>query len=203
MSVPLIRRLGRVDYLETQSAMQQFTRNRGADRQDEIWLLEHDPVYTQGTSCNDIPRLNKQPIPLVKSDRGGQITYHGPGQQIIYLLLNIKRLKLGPKSLVNKVEQVIIDLLAAYGVVADRRAGAPGVYVDQQKIAALGLRIRNGCCYHGLSLNVDMDLTPYAAIDPCGYAGLEVTSLAKLGVNTSLQEVANELSGRLAATLSL
>ncbi len=203
MLAPLIRHFGRVDYHDTQTAMQQFTRNRGADTQDEIWLLEHDPVYTQGTSCNDIPRLSGQQLPVVKSDRGGQITYHGPGQLIIYLLLDIKRLKLGPKSLVSRVEQVVIDGLAAYGIAGDRRGGAPGVYVDQQKIAALGLRIRKGCCYHGLSLNVDMDLTPFDAIDPCGYEGLKVTSLAKLGVAVSQQEVADNVSNRLVAALRL
>ena len=172
----LVSVYGEVDYLVAQQAMSDFTNSRDQQQNDQIWLLQHPPVYTLGTACQQSP-LNATEIPMVKSDRGGQITYHGPGQIVMYPLLNLKRHGLGVKSLVAKLEQSVIDLLAQFEVFAERREDAPGVYVQQQKIAALGLRIRRGSSYHGLSLNVDMDLAPFQNIDPCGYQGLQVTQL--------------------------
>lgn len=197
-----IRDLGRQPYAETLPAMQQFTaqRRNTPETPDEIWLLEHPPVYTQGTSCNTEPFLSNN-IPVVKTDRGGQITYHGPGQLIVYLLLDIKRLGLGPKSLVHRIEQALIGFLAAQNIQAMRQQGAPGVYVDGEKIAALGLRIRHGCCYHGLSLNVDMDLTPFEAIDPCGYQGLKVTQLADRGCTLPMEAVKDQLLAALSSAI--
>lgn len=173
--------------------MLNFTHARNGEMDDEFWVLGHPSVYTQGTSCVAQPRPSDRRIPVIKTDRGGQITYHGPGQLIIYLLLDIKRLGIGPKRLVRQIEAAIINLLAQYGVVAEVQDGAPGVYVKQQKIAALGLRIRNGCTYHGLSLNMDMDLTPFEHIDPCGYAGLKVTQLSELGVKVDSPALTNQL----------
>ena len=172
----LISLYGEVDYLLAQHAMSDFTHSRDAQQRDQIWLLQHPPVYTLGTACQQSPLSDTQ-IPIVKSDRGGQITYHGPGQIVLYPLLNLRRHGLGVKSLVSKLEQSVIDLLATYEVFAERRVDAPGVYVQEKKIAALGLRIRRGSSYHGLSLNVDMDLAPFKNIDPCGYQGLQVTQL--------------------------
>jgi lipoyl(octanoyl) transferase len=195
---PVVRRLGRVDYRETAAAMQDFTARRGPDTPDELWLVEHDPVYTMGLKGKNQPKPDTlHAIPLVQTDRGGDLTYHGPGQVVIYLLLDLARLNLGIKKLVALIEQSIIDLLAARAIRAGRRAGAPGVYVGGEKIAALGLRVRNGRTYHGLSLNVDMDLGPFARIHPCGYPGLRVTSLATLGINATPSAVADELTERL------
>jgi len=191
--LPRVLFLGEVEYALSHQRMLGFTHTRDARSDDEFWVLSHPPVYTQGTSCVAQPRPSDQTIPVIKTDRGGQITYHGPGQLIIYLLLDIKRLGIGPKRLVRQIEAAIIDLLARYDVAAEVRAGAPGVYVHQQKIAALGLRIRNGRTYHGLSLNMDMDLTPFDQIDPCGYAGLQVTQLSALGVNVDSRMLANQL----------
>ncbi len=173
----VLRNLGVCDYADTLQEMKDFTRCRNPQTADEVWLLQHNPVYTQGSSCSDRPITNTGKIPVVHSNRGGQITYHGPGQLIAYLLLDIKRRNSGPKSFVNLVEQTVIDYLADYGINSNRIAGAPGVYVKGQKIAALGLRISRGCTYHGLCINIDMDLTPFDEIDPCGYPGLEVTQL--------------------------
>jgi lipoyl(octanoyl) transferase len=173
----IIKRLGRVDYLSTFAAMQEFTATRGNDTADELWLCEHSPLFTQGLSGKPEHLLKNIGIPVVQIDRGGQITYHGPGQVVAYLLLDLRRRELTVRGLVNRIEQAVIDLLAGYGVSAARLAGAPGVYVDAAKIAALGLRIKHGCSYHGVALNVDMDLTPYSAINPCGYAGMAVTQL--------------------------
>jgi len=191
--LPGILFLGEIAYELSHQRMLGFTAQRDTHSRDEFWVLSHPAVYTQGTSCNAQPRDFDQSIPVVKTDRGGQITYHGPGQLIIYLLLDIKRLGVGPKRLVRQIEQALIQLLKDEGVEAELRDGAPGVYVGQKKIAALGLRIRKGCTYHGLSLNIDMDLTPFGHIDPCGYAGLEVTQLSELGVKST----ANQLSNRL------
>jgi len=185
--------LGEVDYLDSFAWMQQFTDRRTRTTRDEFWILSHPPVYTQGTSCETVPVASNQSIPVVKTDRGGQITYHGPGQLIVYLLLDIKRLGLGPKRLVSRIESAIIKVLGKLGVAAATRVGAPGVYVSDEKIAALGLRIRKGACYHGLSLNVDMDLSPFDRIDPCGYAGLKVTQLSAHGVSRPLEGVADQL----------
>ena len=175
--LPEIRNLGICEYKPVWDRMVQFTRERGPETRDEIWLLQHPPVYTQGTSSHDVPESSGKSIPLIHSDRGGQITYHGPGQLIVYLLMDIKRRKSGPKSFVHQVENMTIDFLDRYGVSAHRRPGAPGVYVNNEKIAALGLRISRGCCYHGLSINIDMDLSPYDWINPCGFEALKVTQL--------------------------
>jgi lipoyl(octanoyl) transferase len=178
-----VLRLGRAEYVPTWRAMQAFTTQRGADSADELWLLEHPPVYTLGVAgrTEHLPRVANG-IPVVRTDRGGQITYHGPGQVVLYLLLDLRRRGLSVRPLVRIMEQAVIDLLAAYGVAAAGRHEAPGVYVDGAKIAALGLRIRNNCCYHGLAFNVDMDLSPFHTIDPCGYSGLAVTQARDLGM---------------------
>lgn len=188
-----IRRSGFRDYVQVANEMLAFTDSRTEDTDDELWLLQHYPVFTQGTSCNQQPHANPTSIPVVRSSRGGQISYHGPGQLIAYLLFDIKRLGIGPKSLVNGVEQAIIQLLDSYGLLSERRQGAPGVYVNNAKIAALGLRIRNGKCFHGLSLNVDMDLTPFQLIDPCGYPGMTVTQLTDLGIHHDIHRVGDDL----------
>jgi lipoyl(octanoyl) transferase len=201
---PLVKRLGRVDYEPTWQAMRDFTTRRTADTPDELWLLQHPPVYTLGIAARPqhLPRLDAG-IPLVKTDRGGQITYHGPGQPVIYLLLDMKRRGLTVRPLVRLMENAVIDLLADYGVAARGSADAPGVYVGNAKIAALGLRIRNGCCYHGVALNVDMDLNPFKAIDPCGYPGLEVTKLRDLGVPDAPDIAGDKLALRLLARLNI
>lgn len=198
-----IKHLGVVDYQATWHAMQAFTAQRGAETNDEIWLLQHSPVYTQGLAGKPEHLLTKLAIPVVKTDRGGQITYHGPGQIIAYVLFDLKRKGIGVKELVKRIEQSLIDVLQSYGIAAERKLGAPGVYVKGAKIAALGLRVKNGCSYHGLALNVAMDLTPYGAINPCGYAGMEVTDLATLGVRVSITDVMTTLSKHLITQLSL
>lgn len=179
--------------------MRAFTTARTADTRDELWLCEHPPVYTLGvaTRAEHLPR-DDNGIPVVKIDRGGQITYHGPGQVVAYLLADLRRLGFGVRVLVRRLETAVIRLLDHYGIAAQGRPEAPGVYVGGAKIAALGLRIRNGCCYHGLALNVDMDLAPYLAIDPCGYAGLRVTDLRALGVTAAQNAIADELAQALA-----
>lgn len=178
-----VRRLGRVDYEPAWRAMREFTSARSTDSADELWLLEHPPVYTLGIAGRDehLPRAENG-IPVIRTDRGGQITYHGPGQVVLYLLLDMRRRGLSVRPLVRLMEKAVIDLLAGYGLAAAGRIEAPGVYVGDAKIAALGLRIRNGCCYHGLAFNVDMDLSPFRAIDPCGYSGLAVTQTRDLGI---------------------
>ncbi len=179
MSLPLgFRELGQVDYQPTWHAMQRFTDTRGADTPDEIWLLEHSPVFTQGQAGKAEHVLFPGDIPVVQVDRGGQVTYHGPGQLVAYLLLDVRRSGIGVRELVSRIERSLIDLLASYGVNANAKPDAPGVYVDGAKIASLGLRIRNGCSFHGLALNVDMDLQPFQRINPCGYAGMAMTQLA-------------------------
>ncbi|MDP2964158.1 MAG: lipoyl(octanoyl) transferase LipB [Sulfurimicrobium sp.] len=192
-----VSNLGLVEYQPTFEAMKAFTAQRGPETPDEIWLLQHPPVYTLGLAGKPEHLLHTTGIPLVKIDRGGQITYHGPGQIVIYLLLNLKRLGIGVKELVRRLEQAIIDLLAEYGVPAERRDKAPGVYVGEAKIAALGLRIKNNCSYHGLCLNVDMDLAPYANINPCGYAGLQVTQTRDHGIRADAVTLAEELARQL------
>jgi len=192
-----VRRLGRVDYEPTWHAMQEFTAARTPETPDELWVVEHRPVFTLGQAGNPEHLLRDVGIPVVKIDRGGQVTYHGPGQVVIYLLLDLQRLKIKVRELVTAIEQAIIDFLAEQGATAGRRAGAPGVYVGDAKIAALGLRIKNGCSYHGLSLNVDMDLSPFAAINPCGYAGLKVTQTSELGIPLNLAEAGELLCRHL------
>ena len=179
----IVRRLGRVEYAPTFQAMQAFTAARSETTPDELWLVEHPPVFTQGLAGKAEHLLKDTGITLVHIDRGGQITYHGPGQIVVYLLLDLRRRSIMVRGLVQRMEQALIDCLADYGIQAERQAGAPGVYVAGAKIAALGLRIKNGCSYHGLALNVDMDLAPFLAINPCGYPGLAVTQL-----KTQLQE---------------
>jgi lipoyl(octanoyl) transferase len=195
--LPITRHLGLVEYQPAFQAMQDFTAQRGPGTPDEIWLLQHPPVYTLGLAGKAEHLLRNSAIPVVKVDRGGQITYHGPGQVVAYLLLDLKRRGIGVKELVRRMEQAVIELLAAHGVEAARRDKAPGVYVNGAKIAALGLRIRNNCSYHGLCLNVDMDLSPYANINPCGYAGLEVTQTCEHGVNAGADALADELARHL------
>ncbi|MDK9724071.1 MAG: lipoyl(octanoyl) transferase LipB [Sterolibacteriaceae bacterium MAG5] len=197
MNELVVRQLGRVEYEPTWRAMQDFTETRGAETPDEIWLCEHPPVYTLGQAGKPEHLLRDIGIPVVKIDRGGQITYHGPGQIVAYLLLDLRRRKLMVRELVSRMEQAIIDLLAEYGIAAERLAGAPGVYVGGAKVAALGLRVRNGCSYHGLALNVDMDLAPYAAINPCGYEGMPVTQLRELCGIMDAQSVADRLAAHL------
>ena len=194
---PVVRRLGRVDYEPTWRAMQDFTASRAPETPDELWIVEHPPVYTLGQAGKPEHILEDVGIPIVKIDRGGQVTYHGPGQVVIYLLLDLQRLKIKVRELVTAIEQAVIDFLAAQGVAAERRAGAPGVYVGDAKIAALGLKIKNGCSYHGLALNVDMDLYPFTAINPCGYAGLTVTQTRDLGIPLTAHEAGEQLSQHL------
>jgi len=193
----VVKRLGRVDYEPTFRAMQDFTATRSAETPDELWVVEHPPVYTLGQAGKPEHILRDVGIPTIKIDRGGQVTYHGPGQVVIYLLLDLSRLKIKVRELVTAIEQGVIDLLAAYGVAAARRDGAPGVYVGDAKVAALGLRIRNGCSYHGVSLNVDMDLSPFAAINPCGYAGLKVIQTKDLNIPLTAHEAGEQLSQHL------
>jgi lipoyl(octanoyl) transferase len=171
-----VKNLGRSNYRETWQAMQDFTNARDQDTADELWITEHAAVFTQGLNGKPEHLLAPGDIPVVQIDRGGQVTYHGPGQLVLYCLLDIMRLGLGVKALVAVIEQSVIDLLRDYGIDARTRTGAPGVYVGDAKIAALGLRIRKGCCYHGLSLNVDVDLEPFARINPCGYGCLILES---------------------------
>lgn len=193
MATPLVRRLGLAEYEPTWRAMQAFTAQRESSTPDEIWLLEHPPVFTLGMGGDARHLLRETGIPLVRIDRGGQITYHGPGQLVAYVLLDLARRKLGVRELVRRLESAVIALLAGYGIEGARRERAPGVYVGNAKIAALGLRIRRGRCYHGLALNADMDLAPFAAIDPCGYPGLAVTQLRDLGMRDSLAELGEAL----------
>jgi lipoyl(octanoyl) transferase len=193
--------LGRTDYAATYSAMRDFTTRRADATPDELWLTEHSPVYTLGQAGKSEHLLRPTDIPVVHVDRGGQITYHGPGQVVAYALLDLRRRALTVRRLVCLLEEAVIDLLADYGVHGERRPGAPGVYAGGAKIAALGLRVRGGRCYHGLALNVDMDLAPFADINPCGYAGLAVTQLADVGVSLSPDAAARALAGQLAARL--
>lgn len=172
-----IKHLGLQDYQPVWEAMQQFTRNRQAQTEDELWLLEHHPVYTQGQAGKAEHLLAPGHIPIVYSDRGGQVTYHGPGQMIAYVLMDLKRRHLGIKTLVCALEQIIIDLLDTYHISAHRQPRAPGVYVDHQKIASIGLRVKNNCTYHGIALNVDVDLAPFQGIHPCGYPNLQMTRI--------------------------
>ncbi|SEL41575.1 lipoyl(octanoyl) transferase [Nitrosovibrio tenuis] len=181
--------------------MKDFTASRTRSVPDEIWFLEHPPVYTQGVACKPEHLLYNAGIPVIRTDRGGQITYHGPGQIIAYLLLDMRRLKLGVRELVRKMEGAVVDLLRDYHIDGEGRTDAPGVYVDGAKIAALGLKIRNGCCYHGLALNVDMDLIPFTAINPCGYPGLRITQTRDLGITDGLETLSIKLSEKIQARL--
>ncbi len=199
----ILRWLGRVDYEPTVSAMQQFVDAREASTPDEIWLLEHPPVYTLGMAADRGHVLAAGSIPVVSTDRGGQVTYHGPGQLVAYPLLDVRRQGLNVRTLVMKLEQAVIDLVGAHGVTAMGRRDAPGVYVEGRKLASLGLRIRRGTSYHGLALNVDMDLAPFQHINPCGMAGMQVTQLADLGIHISVEEVGRDFARRLADGLNV
>lgn len=198
-----IKHLGLVPYEPTWREMQRFTAQRTPDTPDEIWLLEHPPVYTYGVAGRKehLPQIDTG-IPVVHVDRGGQVTYHGPGQLVAYTLLDLRRREFTVRALIRALEQAVIDLLGEFGVAAGRRQDAPGVYVAERKVAALGLRIRQGCCYHGLSLNVDMGLSPFHAIDPCGYPGLPVTQLRDLGITESIESLRERLASRLAEQLA-
>jgi len=183
--------------------MERYTNTRGDDGLDELWLVEHDPVYTLGQAGKPEHVLMAGDIPVIRCNRGGQVTYHGPGQIVAYPLINIRRLDIGVRELVNRIEQAIIDTCAHWNIVAQRREGAPGVYVGQAKVAALGLRIRHGCSFHGLAFNVNMDLAPFFGINPCGYTGLQVTQMLELADNASMAEVTAELVKQLSQQLHL
>jgi lipoyl(octanoyl) transferase len=195
------RELGQVPYEPTWHAMQHFTDSRAADTPDEIWLLEHPPVFTQGQAGKAEHVLFPGDIPVVKVDRGGQVTYHGPGQLVAYLMLDVRRSSLGVRELVSRIELSLIELLASYGVQAEAKPDAPGVYVDGAKIASLGLRIRNGRSFHGLALNVDMDLQPFQRINPCGYAGMAMTQLRDQVGPIEFAEVSARLRAQLVTHL--
>lgn len=199
----IVRRLGHTNFADTNLAMQRFTAERLSDTPDELWLTEHHPVYTLGLNRKNVRLPIRDDIVLIHTDRGGKITYHGPGQVIIYALLDLKRSQLNIRKLVSLLENAVIELLADYGVSSSAKADAPGVYVEEAKIAALGLRIKNNCCYHGLSLNVNMDLTPFLAIDPCGYAGLKVTQMQDLAINIDPQTIAEQLLEKLLGKLTV
>ncbi len=199
----IVRELGRQPYEPVWRAMQRFTDTRGTDGTDELWVVEHDPVFTLGQAGKPEHVLAPGDIPVVQVDRGGQVTYHGPGQLVVYPLLNLPRLKIGVREYVCKIEQSIIDTLGDWNIEAVRRDGAPGVYVNDAKIAALGIRVRRGCTFHGLAFNVAMDLEPFQRINPCGYAGLQVVSLADLGGPSSPRAVAPMLLENLAAQFGL
>lgn len=202
-----IRALGRTDYAPTWRAMQAFTDARTRDTADEIWLTEHPPVYTLGLAGRRAHLLRDNGIPVIKVDRGGQVTYHGPGQLVAYLLVDLRRANLGVREMVRRIETAVITWLASLGIRAYGKKSAPGVYVDcggrEAKLAALGLRVRNGCTYHGVALNLDMDLAPFKDIDPCGYPGLAVTQLADLGVRVTSDDAGRALATLIAATMGL
>jgi lipoyl(octanoyl) transferase len=190
----VLRALGCIDYEQAWHAMQDFTRSRSGSSDDELWAVEHPAVFTQGRAGKSEHILASGDIPVVNSDRGGQVTYHGPGQLVMYALLNVRRLGIGPRGLVRRLEQAVIDYLDVLGIASERRPGAPGVYVGAAKIAALGLRIRSGFSYHGIALNVAMDLEPFSRINPCGYAGLPVTQLADVGGPADVGRVMREFA---------
>ncbi|MEE9445030.1 MAG: lipoyl(octanoyl) transferase LipB [Cocleimonas sp.] len=200
---PHIKKLGLQEYQTVWQAMQDFTKNRDENTLDEFWIVEHPAVYTLGRNGKEEHILNATEIPIVKVDRGGQVTYHGPGQLIIYTLIDLKRRNLGIRRLVTLLENSIIELLADYQLKARNDPKAPGVYVDNKKVAALGLRVSRGCTTHGLSLNVDMDLSPFKDINPCGYEGLEVTQCKDLGIDSDLQNIASLLCTKLSKVINL
>ena len=199
---PLVRHLGRQDYTTVWQNMQAFTAARDEHSRDEIWLVEHDPVFTLGLNGKPEHILDAGHIPIVQCDRGGQVTYHGPGQIVTYVLLDLKRRNLGVKYLVQLLEQAVIDLLEHYQLSGERQSNAPGVYIKGEKIAALGLRVRRGCSYHGLSLNVNMDLQPFTHINPCGYPGLKTTQLKALLNDVEISQVTADLINHLSQLLT-
>ena len=196
------RKLGLVAYEPTWRAMQAFTQARGAQTPDEIWLLQHPPVFTLGLAGREAHVLAAGDIPVVRTDRGGQVTFHGPGQVVAYVLVDLRRRGIGVKELVRRLEQSVLDVLEAHGIAGERVAGRPGVYVAGRKVAAVGLRVARGCSYHGVALNVDLPLEPFARIDPCGYPGLQSTSLAALGVRDSIDAVQERLGAALQKALA-
>ena len=198
----LARRLGRLPYHETVQAMRSCTDSRHAGSPDELWLLEHHPIFTLGQAGRRDHVHDPGGIPVVRTDRGGQVTYHGPGQLVAYLLLDLRRAKLGTRRIVEVLEQAVIDTLAGASLEAVRRVGAPGVYVEGCKIASVGLRVRAGCTFHGIAINVDLDLAPFARIDPCGFATLPVTRLADLGVQWSVEEMGRRFAASLGGMLA-
>ena len=200
---PLLKWLGRADYEPTWRAMQALTQQRGPQTRDEIWFLEHPPVFTLGMNAAPEHVLAPGDIPVVQIDRGGQVTYHGPGQLVVYPLLDVRRHALGVRQLVMALENGIIALLASWNIEAEGRRDAPGIYVEGRKLASIGLRIRRGCSYHGLAFNVAMDLEPFRRINPCGYRGLEVTDLRTLGVSVELRSVAEQLAPHLLRALGM
>ena len=197
----IIRQLNNSDYVDVWHAMQNFTDNRDENTADELWLVEHSPVFTQGQAGKDEHLLMPGDIPVVKVDRGGQVTYHGPGQQVIYFMINLRRRKMGVRELVTLVEDGIIASMADFGIIAKAKADAPGVYVDDKKVASLGLRIRKGCSFHGLALNVNMDLSPFLRINPCGYQGLEMVQTIDLQGPASVEQAGDSLVKHLSELL--
>jgi lipoyl(octanoyl) transferase len=208
IAAPVIRHLGRVEYEQTWRAMQSFTESRTAETPDELWVLEHPPVYTVGVAgrAEHLPHRQHEAsaIPVVRIDRGGQITYHGPGQAVVYTLIDLARRGIKVREMVTIIEQSVIAVLAAQGVESISKAGAPGIYLPQRgdaKIAALGLKVRKGCCFHGVSLNVDLDLAPFLDIDPCGYPGLAVTRTADMGISATTAELGDALARQIGARI--
>jgi len=197
----IVKKLGRQDYEPVWKAMHEFTDNRTDDDADQVWLVEHNPVFTQGQAGKAEHVLNAGDIPIVQSDRGGQVTYHGPGQLVAYFLINIRRKKFGVRDLVSHIENLVINTLKAYNIESAARPDAPGVYVDGKKICSLGLRIRRGCSFHGLALNVNMDLSPFLRINPCGYQGMEMVQVSQLGGPESLEPVEQQLVQELVTLL--
>ena len=199
----VIRQLGLVDYESTFAAMQAFTAARQPDTPDELWVLQHPPVFTQGLAGKPEHILQLTPIPIVQTDRGGQVTYHGPGQLVVYLLLQLDRYGTSIRALVRAIEQAVIDLLAEYGINAYGKVDAPGVYVDEAKVASIGLRVKHGCTYHGVSLNIDMDMAPFNWINPCGYANMRMTQLRELGVNERFEDISERFLAHLHHTIAV
>ena len=189
----IVRKLGLNEYVPVWNAMKAFTQQRNATTLDEIWMLEHQPVFTQGQAGKEEHLLNTGDIPIVQVDRGGQVTYHGPGQLVIYFLVDIKRKKIGVRALVTAIENIVIQLLSNYGIESRARNDAPGVYIDDKKICSLGLKIKQGRSFHGLALNVNMDKTPFLRINPCGYEGMEITQICEQGVSKSLEKIENDI----------
>lgn len=197
----VVKRLGRQDYEPVWKAMHEFTDQRTEETPDEVWLVEHNPVFTQGQAGKAEHLINTGDIPVVQSDRGGQVTYHGPGQLVAYFLINLRRKKLGVRDLVTTIENLVINTLKAYNIDSTARPDAPGVYVDGKKICSLGLRIRKGCSFHGLALNVNMDLTPFLRINPCGYEGMEMVQVSQFGGPDNVEAVEKQLIEELVTLL--
>jgi lipoyl(octanoyl) transferase len=204
MSIPvIIRHLGRANYAQTLTRMREFSAQRRPETPDEIWILEHPPVLTLGINADAGHIIDAGDTPVVKADRGGQVTWHGPGQLVVYVLLDLKRARLSIRDMVHRLEKAIIDTLAGYGITALGREGAPGVYVNDAKIASIGLRVRRNCCYHGIAINVANDLDAFTAINPCGYEGLAVTRVADQGGPAELDPVSSDLLAKLLPALGL